>query len=535
MKKAAIYSRFSTDRQNETSIEDQERVCGEFAEREGMTVIARHTDEGISGAALGNRPGARALMEAAFALRFEVVLVTDLSRLSRSNGDLSKMIDRLVARGIRVIGVQDGYDSDRRGHKLQAGLAGIMGEAFRDMIKDRTHSALESRARAHRSAGGKCYGFRTEPADTSDLSGPRVHAVDESQAIVVRQIFERYAEGASCRTIARELNAQGIPLPGSHWKRKNRRNGGWMGSGIRAIVLNERYTGQVSWNCSKWTKDPDSGKRIRRERPKSDWHVYHDEELRIVSDELFRSAELRSVDSADDNHRLKCGGKPRYLLSGLLKCDKCGSSYTLGSAASYACGGYLGGSCDNDARVRREQVEEVILDPIRKELLAPARVAKMAEEMKQLFAARLQEQAQRASALPAELAAIHERIGRLRDRLVDGDPDLEPDEIQGAIDRAEEKRRELMEMQPAAKQSAKLTAMLPKAAAEYRRQIEMGLDDDPRAAGKARALLRKLLGTIRLCPGPDKSLWAEYQIYPAALLRGAGAAGVGTGGSGGRI
>ena len=43
------------------------------------------------------------------------------------------------------------------------------------------------------------------------------------------------------------------------------------------------------------------------------------------------------------------------------------------------------------------------------------------------------------------------------------------------LDRAEEKRRELMEAQPAAKQSAKITALLPRAAAEYRKQIEKGL------------------------------------------------------------
>jgi DNA invertase Pin-like site-specific DNA recombinase len=57
------------------------------------------------------------------------------------------MIDRLVAKGIRVVGVQDGYESTRRGHKLQAGLSGIIGEAFREMVKDRTYAALESRAK----------------------------------------------------------------------------------------------------------------------------------------------------------------------------------------------------------------------------------------------------------------------------------------------------------------------------------------------------------------------------------------------------
>ena len=57
---------------------------------------------------------------------------------------------------------------------------------------------------------------------------------------------------------------------------------------------------------------------------------------------------------------------------------------------------------------------------------------------------------------------------------------------------------------------------------------------DPGAADKARVILRKLLGIIELRPGPDRSLWAEYQICPAALLK-AGTAGAGTTGSGGAI
>jgi DNA invertase Pin-like site-specific DNA recombinase len=99
----------STDRQNESSIADQVRVCAEYAERQGWQVVEYFEDQGISGAALGNRPGVLRLQETAFARRVDVVLVTDLSRLSRSQGDLSKMIDRLVAKGIRVVGVQDGY------------------------------------------------------------------------------------------------------------------------------------------------------------------------------------------------------------------------------------------------------------------------------------------------------------------------------------------------------------------------------------------------------------------------------------------
>jgi hypothetical protein len=74
-----------------------------------------------------------------------------------------------------------------------------------------------------------------------------------------------------------------------------------------------------------------------------------------------------------------------------------------------------------------------------------------------------------------------------------------------------------------------MIAMLPKAADAYRRQITQGLDNDPRAADKARVILRKLLGPIRLIP-EQRGLWAEYDVQPAALLRA-----VGSGGSGGAL
>ena len=64
-----------------------------------------------------------------------------------------------------------------------------------------------------------------------------------------------------------------------------------------------------------------------------------------------------------------------------------------------------------------------------------------------------------------------------------------------------------------------LIAMSPKAAKEYRRQITLALDKDPRASDKARAILRKLLGPIDLRPGPDKNLWADYKV--CSRFRGA--------------
>jgi site-specific DNA recombinase len=121
-----------------------------------------------------------------------------------------------------------------------------------------------------------------------------------------------------------------------------------------------------------------------------------------------------------------------------------------------------------------------------------------------------------------ELQELDARIARLQARLVAGDADLMPDEIQLAIDRAQAKRRELQAAQPAAKQTAKVLAMLPKVAGLYLKQIKQGLDGEPRAAAKARIVLRDMLGPITMTPGANGELWASYRLSPAALVKAAG-------------
>jgi len=526
--RAVVYSRFSTDRQTDSSIADQERVCAEHAERQGWQIAERYRDEGISGAAIGNRPGVRRLLEAAMARRFDALLVTDLSRLSRSMGDLTKEIDRLVSRGVRVIGVQDGYDSARRGHKLQAGLSGIMGEAFRDMVKDRTYAALESRAKERKPTGGRAFGYRDGK-------------VDATEAAIVREIFGRYADGESWRQIADELNQRGVPSPGSTWNRSTRRAHGWQGSGVRVILRNERYRGVVHWNCSEWRKDPDTGKRQRVERPREEWISHTDESLRIVSEEIWQRVERRlSRTRLKDDPRLKSGGKPKYLLSGLLRCDACGSHYTITAKHRYGCLGHHDGrACSNAVSVGKDEIEGVLLrgpETGLAALLAPERVERIAKEMQDYYVERVRAIQARAVEAPRELQELGARIDRLRERLRKGDPDMPADEMQAAIDRAETKRRELEAQQPEARGSAKVLAMLPRAANLYRRQLLEGLDGDYRAALKTRVFLREWFGgKIRLEPLADGGLMAHWNQDLTALIRVAGSGTLGSCGSGGRI
>lgn len=356
---ARLYARYSTDRQSEASIADQLRVCRMHAESQGWPVGSEHTDEGISGAALGNRPGLRAAM--AGLSTGDVLVVTDLSRLSRSQ-DLAPLITRLRHRGIRVVGVQDGYDSESRTARMQAGLSGIMSEEFRAMIADRTHSSMELRARSGERMAGKPYG----------------------DAAVVREIFQQWVDGETLKGIANSLNRRGIPSPGADWKQRASPRGKWLISSIRALLMNEVYAGRLVWNRSRWIKDPDTGIRKRIERPESEWIVQQCEP--VVDQETWDMAQARF------ESRPGRGGAPKYLLSGLLECATCGSKliiYGGGGQQRYHCGAFHQGgqhACSNSSSFPRAPAEAAILAPVIQDMLSPEAISigvrMMAEERK---------------------------------------------------------------------------------------------------------------------------------------------------------
>jgi site-specific DNA recombinase len=95
----------------------------------------------------------------------------------------------------------------------------------------------------------------------------------------------------------------------------------------------------VKWNQNRYERDPDTKIHKCRKRPESEWLTYRDESLRIVSDELWdRSVRRRTPNPAA---KLKCGGRPKFLLSGILKCGVCGASYVMKNDRSYGCAGYM--------------------------------------------------------------------------------------------------------------------------------------------------------------------------------------------------
>ena len=94
MTKVAIYARYSSDNQREASIEDQFRLCREYAKRQGWQLVESYSDQAISGASL-LRPGIQTLLADAQSKRFNVILAELLDRISRDQEDIAGVYKRM--------------------------------------------------------------------------------------------------------------------------------------------------------------------------------------------------------------------------------------------------------------------------------------------------------------------------------------------------------------------------------------------------------------------------------------------------------
>src|SRR5712691_1729944 len=104
----AIYARYSSDLQRHTSIADQMRKCHEFGQAQGWVPVKDciYADEAISGITT-ERPGLQRMLQTALSPHrpFDIILVDDTSRISRSLSDTVQLFEKLRFAGVRVIAV----------------------------------------------------------------------------------------------------------------------------------------------------------------------------------------------------------------------------------------------------------------------------------------------------------------------------------------------------------------------------------------------------------------------------------------------
>ena len=169
---------------------------------------------------------------------FKVVLVDDLSRLSRDLGDTWRIIfTDLAAVDVQVTDASTGMSSDANGARTMFAAMAMVNDTFLQLVRHETHRGLQGRAIAGFSTGGSLYGFRTyEEPDPTDSEHPRkIWTTDEAEAAIVRRIYDMFESGHGYRAIADKLNREGVEPPRNNG-RGNKFGGSWGRSTIRAIL-----------------------------------------------------------------------------------------------------------------------------------------------------------------------------------------------------------------------------------------------------------------------------------------------------------
>jgi len=403
--RCAIYARYSSDNQNDRSIDDQIRKCCQFADREGWQVLDGHiyTDRALSGTTTVGRAGLHQLLELALSKSkpFDYVLIDDTSRLSRDKIEQPQIIRDLKEYGVYIFFVSDNIDTkDDSTEDVLLPVYGIKDSLYTRDLARKTKRGMEGQVLKGFNPGGRTYGFGyvpvPDPSGVIDKKTRQVRSlgtrikVNEQQAKVVRTIFSMYASGYGLRSIADNLNQQGIEPPGADiQRRRGNDKPTWCPNAIRVMLLNPKYIGDWTWNRHKWIRRRKTGKRVQVLRPQEEWIVYRDEALVIVGRDIWAAVRKKFEENAK---RYKTGQRsPRknYLMSGLLKCGICGSNLIVVRCQSpekveYGCSfnWHRGATaCPNNIRVKREEVEDRVISAIRSRVLNPDVIHLMVEKV----------------------------------------------------------------------------------------------------------------------------------------------------------
>ena len=239
-------------------------------------------------------------------------------------------------------------------------------------------------SRRDASGGGNSYGYDVVPTASGDTdSGRGQRRINEAEAAVVRRIFKEFADGRSPRAIAVALNQDDVPDPtGRPWGPSTINGNVARGTGI---LNNELYVGRLVWNRLRYVKDLDTGRRISRLNPKTDWITRDVPVLRIVPQALWdrvkaRQAEVRKRTRGKRTERFWDRRRPRYLFSGLLRCGGCGGGFSKISAELFGCSTARNkGTCGNRLNIRRDVPEATVLDGLRHLLMNPELFKEFAE------------------------------------------------------------------------------------------------------------------------------------------------------------
>jgi site-specific DNA recombinase len=333
---AVLCTRVSTVTQavHGTSLEEQLEQCAASIVAHGGYVAYTCTDAGVSGTFYESRSGLQEALAHIEAGRAKILCFNKVDRSGR-DVDVCRAIQKRVNRagGIFLIADQGIIPQTPIGRWMFTSQA-ANAEFLRETILENTAKGRRRRATEGKqpSRNRSPYGYLvvTVP-DTltyglpQELVGQYIVVADEAE--VVYRIFRRIAEGASLRSVAGELNAEGIPTPGVNYPPYL--SSVWTNSTISRLIRHPVYKGEAVFGRRKHYQD---SARLTQGYKSPRYNVPADPSQWVHLDApiLVPVALWETANALLDENQSRIGGTPNrvYLLAGLVDCPECGTNMT---------------------------------------------------------------------------------------------------------------------------------------------------------------------------------------------------------------
>lgn len=324
--KIGAYLRVSTDRQVqvfEGSLDTQKYRMLEFVKNKNKEVknwgeiVEFYVDEGLSAGTV-KRPQYQKLMADVRNGKVNLILVADISRLSRSVHDFSILLKELEQCNASYLSMKEQFDTTTPAGRLMINMVVNMAQFEREQTSERVSINVSSRAMRGFVSGGKTpFGY------DRDKDRPGSFLVNEKEAKDIRTIFRVFLEQGSVGKTIPVIEALGIfPRP-----MKSKKDGlvskKWGYDQLKDLLSNPAYIGIKEVNKKQRNSDPDTLKPWQTyQQVKASWPA-------IVKENEYREVQSILEENLQIERRRVEGSERRiFLLSGILHCGECGRALT---------------------------------------------------------------------------------------------------------------------------------------------------------------------------------------------------------------
>ena len=325
--KAVIYARYSSDNQREESIEGQVRECQSFAERKGYTVIRTYIDRALSGTRADNRPQFQQMISDSTLREFQYVIVWKIDRFSRDKFDSVKYKYALKSSGVSVISATEPIDGSPEGQMMESVFEGISVYYIKDLAQKTSRGMTENAIKGKFNGGTLTFGYMIDENHHFQL--------DPVNAPIVLDVFTRYSEGETIRSILDDINSK----MSNNGRKFTYHFLNWM-------LNNRRYLGEYKFQDT----------------------VNNEAIPPIISQELFDKCQHRLNVNKHKAGSFK-NNKEKYLLTGKIFCGICGATISGISGTGKCKSIYRYYKCMNVKKhkcrkkpVQKELIENIVLN-----------------------------------------------------------------------------------------------------------------------------------------------------------------------------